>query len=390
MRSRRRNTGPRTRLAATLAAALVALGALPACDGSEQQDSPAGPSPSPSASERSAVEPTPLDDAVAAARAVLADPEAAMDLDRWRVNASGSILTVVVAPPEERPEKPDPCQAAYRSAWVLLPAGSDPVAWTGEATSRLAESVTGGFVVGEILPDCRTPGNGDRTGAYFLSDTGERRPVRWETQDAAEVCAGNPGDVRCAFSLADGTGLLVSTSEPRLPPGALDVVLRDPGSDRLWARSVDSRRLFWTDDRGETWSQHRAHIAQDSTVQATWAGDHVAFVGGNRVEHSTDGGRTWQVRDLSAAVRRLPDEGRDWTVTTSGTLLVAPQPDRTGNRLYRSTDLSYARFAPTPVRTRLRLTQAEVAGSWVYVIDDDHWWRSADDGRTWDRPSPFD
>lgn len=317
-----------------------------------------------------------------AARRVLADPRAEADLDHWSLNASGSILQTVVV----RGTGPGSCQGVSASAWVLLPARGPAVAWVGRAYERMAVPVIGGFAVGAAIPGCgKVTGAAKR--AYLVADSGARRPVVWKTPAAKRICLRNPADLRCEFSLRHGSGRLVRTTPvpSTYPKGALDVAARD--GHRVWARSVDSRRLYWSDDYGATWEQKTTRLPRGQAVLITRQGRWVAFTNATGLEVSSDRGRTWRVRDLSAPLRSVPAVTA-WEITPAGTLLASSTTKRFGNRLYRGA-APWRHFTRTRVRTKVGLVQVEVRGPWAYVVDRDRWWRSADDGRRWRTASPF-
>ena len=75
----------------------------------------------------------------------------------------------------------------------------------------------------------------------------------------------------------------------------------------------------------------------------------------------------------------------DWTVTRSGVLLGVTQLVGRGDVLFRSTDSSWTRFVETAVHTSFGLVRPLVQGDAVYVVDDERWAVSLDDGATWRR-----
>ncbi len=53
--------------------------------------------------------------------------------------------------------------------------------------------------------------------------------------------------------------------------------------------------------------------------------------------------------------------------------------------LFRSTDATWSRFVETDVHTAYGLVRPAVVGDAVYVVDDQRWAVSTDDGATWRR-----
>ena len=60
-----------------------------------------------------------------------------------------------------------------------------------------------------------------------------------------------------------------------------------------------------------------------------------------------------------------------------------------GDVLFRSTDSSWAHFVPTGVHTAFGLVRPTVQGDAVYVVDEERWAVSTDDGATWTRTPPL-
>ena len=56
-----------------------------------------------------------------------------------------------------------------------------------------------------------------------------------------------------------------------------------------------------------------------------------------------------------------------------------------GDVLFRSTDATWSKFVETGVRTSFGLVRPTVVGDAVYVVDDERWLVSTDDGATWRR-----
>jgi hypothetical protein len=160
-------------------------------------------------------------------------------------------------------------------------------------------------------------------------------------------------------------------------------------SERLWARSVDSRRLHWSDDRGATWSSRDTSLGRDDNVTVTLAGEWVAFTTNTRIEFSSDLGETWAVRDLGAALSAFRITDVRWQITSSGNLLGAVGSVGRAERLIRSTDPSWTSFERSDITTSVGLVYVEVAGPFSYVLDDQRWQVSEDDGRTWVTRDPF-
>lgn len=103
------------------------------------------------------------------------------------------------------------------------------------------------------------------------------------------------------------------------------------------------------------------------------------------MQFTSDGGSTWQRRDLARALRAVRTSDVDWTITPSGVLLGVTQLTDRGSVLFRSTDATWSRFVETGVRTAFGLVEPVVVGDVVYVVDDERWAVSTDDGATWRR-----
>jgi hypothetical protein len=309
------------------------------------------------------------------ARAVLTDPDAQVDTETSRVNGSGDVLEVVLVPALGGGSSGCP-NAGGRSALRWVGADGSTRAWVDGVRSILP--VEDGFVVAAVPEGCRTGGAGEDR-AYVVDGTGAVRGISWYA-GAEEVCGTQPGDPRCRFNVTSAQASL--EDDVRLPEGSL-AVQTEPGST-LWARSDDSRRLFWSGD-GRTWQSRASSLPGGEIVSATAAGRWGVLAGTTTVEFTRDAGRTWQTRDLSEALSPIRIGDVDWTVTRSGVLLGVTQLVGRGDVLFRSTDATWSRFVQTGVRTSFGLVRPTVVGGAVYVVDDERWLVSVDDGATWRR-----
>ena len=170
--------------------------------------------------------------------------------------------------------------------------------------------------------------------------------------------------------------------DAHLPDGA--VALGTGSAGTRWARSTDSRRIFWSRD-GVSWSSRSTRLPRGEIVSASAAGRWAVLAGSSSVEYTSDGGRSWRTRDLTAALRPIPRGDVDWTVTRSGVLLGVTQLVGRGRRA-----LPQHRQRLEPVRrddlhTDFGLIRPTVVGGTVYVVDGERWAVSADDGATWRR-----
>jgi hypothetical protein len=142
--------------------------------------------------------------------------------------------------------------------------------------------------------------------------------------------------------------------------------------------------LAWSTD-GTSWQSRTTSLPGGSIVSATAAGSWGVLAGNSSVEYTSDAGATWQRRDLSAALRSETTADVGWTVTRRGVLLGVTQLVGRGDVMFRSTDSSWTRFVETDVHTSFGLVTPMVQGRAVYVVDDERWAVSTDDGATWRR-----
>jgi hypothetical protein len=155
-----------------------------------------------------------------------------------------------------------------------------------------------------------------------------------------------------------------------------------------WASAAGSRRISWSVD-GRRW-QHRSSTAPPGAIVSVAAAGRWAVLAGNTsVDYTSDGGTTWRHRDLSSALASLRIGDVDWTVTSTGRLLGVTQLVGRGDVLFRSTDASWTRFVAAPVHTGFGLVRPSVEGRAVYVVDQERWAISLDDGASWRRTPPL-
>ena len=312
------------------------------------------------------------------ARRVLTDPDAVVDSDASRVGLAGAMLAVVVVPERTSGGGPSgPCPPADKRGALR---------WTGPGGStralvervRKVEPVPGGFVVAAVPRPCRTDDPADAR-AYMVDGAGTPRGITWAV-GAERVCATRPADVRCHFDVRSSR----ASFDPavRLPQGA--VPLRTRAGGPRWARSSDARRLYWSVD-GRSWRHRDTTLPAGAIVSATAAGRWGVLAGDTSVDFTSDGGATWQHRDLTSALRPVRIGDVDWTVTASGVLLGVTQLVGRGDVLFRSTGAAWSRFIETDVRTSFGLVRPTVVGDAVYVVDEERWLVSTDDGATWRR-----
>jgi hypothetical protein len=311
----------------------------------------------------------------AGARAVLTDPDAQVDTDGSRVNGSGDVLEVVLVPALGGGSSGCP-NPGGRSALRWVGANGGTRSWVDGV--RSISAVEDGFVVAAVPPGCRTGGAAEDR-AYLVDGDGAVHGISWSA-GAEEVCASQPDDPRCRFDVTGAEGSF--DADVRLPAGS--VALPSEPDDTFWARSADSRRLFWSGD-GQHWAGRTASRPARALVSASAAGRWGVLADATTVEFTRDAGRTWQVRDLSAALTPIRITDVDWTVTRSGVLLGVTQLVGRGDVLFRSTDATWSRFVETGVRTSFGLVRPTVVGGAVYVVDDERWLVSVDDGATWRR-----
>lgn len=316
-----------------------------------------------------------------AARRVLSDPDAQVDPDVSRVDGAGAMLALVVVRDRTFGGSAGPCSpASQRSAlrWTARRGGTR--AWVERV--RRVEPVPGGFVVAAVPRPCRSDDPADAR-AYLVDANGVPRGIIWG-RGAERVCATRPADVRCHFDVPSRHASF--TAAVRLPAGA--VPLRTKAAGLRWARSSDSRRLYWSAD-GRTWRHRDTTLPAGAIVSASAAGRWGVLAGDTSVEFTSDGGATWRRRDLTSALRTVRIGDVDWTVTPAGVLLGVTQLVGRGDVLFRSTDATWSRFVETGVRTAFGLVRPVAVGGAVYVVDDQRWAVSTDGGATWRRTPPL-
>ncbi|QWZ10001.1 hypothetical protein KRR39_09860 [Nocardioides panacis] len=315
-------------------------------------------------------QPAPTIDRTGAAR-VLSDPDAQVDADASKVDGAGDLLAVVTVPGGS-----DDCGAPGGTAlrWSAVDGGSR--SWLERR--RPVVPLVDGFVLGSVPASCRS-GAPAETRAYLVDGAGKARALAWGP-GAEGVCAAQPADPRCRFDVQRASGSL--DPDISLPRGT-EPVATGPAEVR-WARSSDGRRLSWSDD-GRSWRSRTTSLPGGSIVSATAAGAWGVLAGNTSVEYTSDAGATWHSRDLSAALRGVRIADVDWTVTRSGVLLGVTRLVGRGDVLFRSTDPSWTRFVETDVHTSFGLVSPMVQGEAVYVVDDERWLVSTDDGATWRR-----
>lgn len=315
-------------------------------------------------------QPAPTIDRKAAA-AVLSNPGAQVDPDASKVDGAGDLLAVVTLPGGS-----DACGAPGGTAVRWSDVDGSSRSWLEQR--RPVVPLVDGFVLGSVPPECRTGATAE-TRAYLVDGSGMAHGIAWE--DGAEgVCADQPADPRCRFDVELARGSL--DAGVRLPRGT-EPVATGP-AEVMWARSADGRRLSWSID-GKSWRSRTTSLPGGSIMSATAAGSWGVIAGNTLVEYTSDAGVTWHSRDLSAALRSVRIADVDWTVTRSGVLLGVTQLVGRGDVLFRSTDSSWTRFVETDVHTSFGLVRPLVQGDAVYVVDDERWAVSLDDGATWRR-----
>jgi len=316
-----------------------------------------------------------------AARRVLSDPDAQVDTDASRVDGSGAMLAVVVVRDRTFGQTAGSCPpASQRSALRWTGRGGGTRAWVERV--RRVEPVPGGFVVAAVPRPCRSDDPADAR-AYLVDGSGVPRGIVWG-RGAERVCATRPADVRCHFDVRSRHASFNAAA--RLPLGA--VPLRTKAAGLRWARSSDSRRLYWSAD-GRTWRHRDTTLPAGAIVSASAAGRWAVLAGDTSVEFTSDGGATWRRRDLTSALRTVRIGDVDWTVTPSGLLLGVTQLVGRGDVLFRSTDATWSRFVETGVHTAFGLVRPVAVGGAVYVVDDQQWAVSTDGGATWRRTPPL-
>lgn len=309
------------------------------------------------------------------ARVVLADPAAYVDTDASRVDGRGNVLALV------RDDLSGTCPGTGPSTamrWM----GSEGRTHAWPELPRPVLALPDGFVVGAVGPDCDTTGANDAR-AYLVDSSGVPRAITWAV-GAERICAAHPQDPRCRYDVGGRRGSVVLDSH--LPPGA--VLLQRSAEGTMWARSADSRRIFWSAD-GRTWRSRATSLPKGAIVSASAAGEHAVLAGDTSVEYTSDGGDTWHARDLTAALRSIEISDVDWTVTRNGYLLGVTQLVGRGDVMFRSTSARWTDFAETPVHTSFGLVRPSVEGRAVYVPDSNGWLVSTDDGASWRRTPPL-
>ena len=321
---------------------------------------------------------------------VLADPDATLNVDNYAVSGAGAVLTVVSAPGSQWRQG---CPPRDRSVFVWSDARGNQRAWSDYSTSRAVDAVEGGFVVGAVDRACRTGESSAEATPYLVDAAGHRQKVEWidttPAHDAVvEACSVAVDDPRCRFSAATGTARVLGVEPVSYPRSAIPVPTSEP-DDRLWARSVDSRRLYWSGDGGRTWDRKDTQLNRDANVSISVAGRRVAFLATTSVEHSSDRGETWHVKDLSDALSDIRISDVRWEITESGHLLGVTALVGQGEQLFRSTDAQWSDFELTELKTEVGHIWPELAGDYVYVLDADQMWWSADAGARWKRFEPL-
>lgn len=352
----RRRRAVITSAAAAVAVAVVTLGATRAFD----RDRTQGPvqQPAPTIDRKGAM-------------AVLSDPDALVDPDASKVDGAGDLLAAVTVPGGS-----DACGAPDSTAMRWSGVDGHSRSWLEQR--RPVVPLVDGFVLGSVPTACRV-GAAAETRAYLVDGSGRAHGIAWE--DGAEaVCADQPADPRCRFDVALARGSL--DEGVRLPRGT-EPVATGPAEVR-WARSTDGRRLSWSTD-GKSWRSRTTSLPGGSIVSATAAGSWGVIAGNTLVEYTSDAGVTWHSRDLSVALRSVRIADVDWTVTGSGVLLGVTQLVGRGDVLFRSTDSSWTRFVEIDLHTSFGLVRPLVQGDAVYVVDEERWAVSLDDGATWRR-----
>lgn len=325
-----------------------------------------------------------------AAALVLADPDATVNVDNYAVSETGAVLTVVSAPGREWRQG---CPQRDRAVFVWSDARGNRRAWSDYSTARAVDAVEGGFVVGAVDRACRAGDSSAEATPYLVDAAGRQQTVEWiattPSQDAVvESCSVAVDDPRCRFSAATGTGRVLGVDPVSYPRSAIPLPTSEPG-DRLWARSVDSRRLHWSEDGGRTWAQKDTRLPRDVNVSISVAGRRVAFLANTSVEHSSDGGSTWHVKELSKALADIRVADVRWEITESGHLLGVTALVGEGEQLFVSTDTDWSDFELTELKTEVGHIWPMVAGGYVYVLDADQWWWSADAGAHWETFEPL-
>jgi hypothetical protein len=306
-----------------------------------------------------------------AARGVLSDPRAQVDADASAVDGVGHMLAVVAVP-----RVGSDCRGAGGTALRWSGLAGRTHAWIDRY--REVHPLHDGFVVAAVPPSCRTEDPRDAD-AYLVHRDGTPGALTWG-EGAERICADNPSDSRCRFNLARARGVLDRRSPS--PRGA--ELLRSGNPGPRWARSRDGHRMYWSTD-GKTWKTHASSLPPGSIVSASASGRWAVLAGRTRVDFTSNGGSTWHSRDLSGALSTIRVADVDWTVTGTGVLLGVTRLVGSGDVLFRSTDASWTRFVQTGVHTSFGLVTPVVRGGIAYVVDEERWAISTDDGATWRR-----
>lgn len=309
-------------------------------------------------------------------RAVLADPDAQVDTDASRVDSRGDVLSVVQVNDRSFGDSGACSGASGSTALRWVGADGRSHAWLERPRPLLA--VADGFVVGAVPAGCRTEAATDAR-AYLVDSSGIPRGITWAA-GAERVCADRPRDVRCRYDVATRQASILTGAH--LPKGA--VLLQSVGEGTMWARSADSRRIYWSTD-GRSWKSRSTTLPGGAIVSAAAAGRRAVLAGNTSVEYTLDGGATWHARDLTAALSRIRIGDVDWSVTRNGVLLGVTELVGRGDVLFRSTDASWNHFVDTGVHTSFGLVRPSVEGGAVFVVDSERLMVSTDDGATWRR-----
>jgi len=231
-----------------------------------------------------------------------------------------------------------------------------------------------------VPPACAARLGDSAQGAYVVDADGLRHEVVWA--DGAEAtCAGHPGAARCRIDVATARGEVVEGARSVPGPGYLETAR---SAETRWASTTDLRRLAWSHDDGRSWEQRTTSLRspRGEVVQSAAAGDWGVFFVWPRVEFTRDGGRSWSVRDLRAALSPVLVANPVIHVTSSGQLVGVSYPPGERPFLFSSRDPSWERFERDDFRTGGGDYPLSVSGRWVYAQDADSVWLSPD-GRTW-------
>jgi hypothetical protein len=310
---------------------------------------------------------------------------AEVDQDFFATNDAGDLLTSVVVFENQSTEW---CRTPSPAALVWSGHDGSRRSFTGDVMARMIAPATGGFVVGAVRADCTRSATGPHGSpdAYLVTGAGRTVEITWPAgsvgDEARRVCASDPTDPRCVFSADDGT--------VRFRPRAL--VSSSGGTplargDLLVVPPTEHERLWWSTDDGASWALRESVLAYSKRGGIYTTGDVPVMSNGTEVEFTSDAGRTWSVRHLSATVEQVG-------VTTSGALLaVVPPANRNAwsdYRVVRSTDAEWSGLAALPMRAWLGPLWLDVRGDAVYVFNHpDVWWISTDAGVHWRVVAPL-